>query len=163
MSPISLLGEEKQSGMLSPTHGPKAILYSLQKRLENVHMVMACMNCGHQWHTTVLRSRLQCPKCKGGLIAAIKNDVEFKEILKTFKKKRLGKDEKKMIVRLSKNASLVANYGKDALLVLAGYGIGSDTAARILAKQKKGEELLQEILEAEITYARTRRFWEDKI
>ena len=54
----------------------------------------------------------------------------------------------------------MASYGRDALLALAGYGVGPDTAARILAKQKKEDELLWEILEAEINYARTKKFWD---
>jgi ATP-dependent Lhr-like helicase len=61
--------------------------------------------------------------------------------------------------RVYKNASLVATYGKDAIIVMAGYGIGVDTAARILRKQKKGDELLEEIIKAEITYSKTRQFW----
>jgi len=62
--------------------------------------------------------------------------------------------------RMMKTASLVASHGKKALMVLAGYGIGPDTASRILATQKDGDELLKEILRAEVTYARTRRFWD---
>ena len=68
--------------------------------------------------------------------------------------------EKKEYRRLYKTASLVATYGKNAILVLAGHGVGPDTAARILAKQKKGNELLEEIVKAEITYAKTRQFWD---
>ena len=71
-------------------------------------------------------------------------------------KKEFGKDRG----WLMKNASLVASYGKKAIFVLAGYGIGPDTASRILGKQKDGKELLKKILKAEITYARTRRFWD---
>ena len=76
------------------------------------------------------------------------------------KKKVAEKGDKREIKRFMKSASLVASYGRDALYVLAGYGIGPDTGARILSKQKKGDDLLQEILEAEITYARTKRFWD---
>jgi len=60
----------------------------------------------------------------------------------------------------TKTASLVASYGKDAFLVLAGYGVGPDTAARVLGTQKKGNDLLHEILNAEITYSKTRQFWD---
>jgi ATP-dependent Lhr-like helicase len=59
-------------------------------------------------------------------------------------------------------ATLVSNYGKRALLVLAGRGIGATTAARIL---KPGltdrHSILREIAKAEKEYARTRPFWRD--
>ena len=47
------------------------------------------------------------------------------------------------------------------LLAFAGRGIGADTAARILSSFSEDEEdLLRDILNAEITYARTKRFWD---
>jgi len=61
---------------------------------------------------------------------------------------------------MMKNASLVAAYGKKAIMVMSAHGIGPDTASRILAMGKEGDELLKEILRAETIYARTRRFWD---
>ena len=46
-------------------------------------------------------------------------------------------------------------------MVIAGRGIGPDTAGRILRKQLGADsDLVKAIIEAEITYARTRRFWD---
>jgi ATP-dependent helicase Lhr and Lhr-like helicase len=64
---------------------------------------------------------------------------------------------------------LVLNYGKPAIFALVGRGIGPDTAARILSRYSvsdlyKSEEIqikfLKDILKAELTYARTRGFWD---
>ena len=121
---------------------------------------MICTNCHHQWHSTVARTRLQCPHCAGLMITGIKNQEEQKKFMHLLKQKYIEKEDKKELKRFFKSASLVASYGRDALLTLAGYGIGPDTAARILAKQKKKDELLWEILEAEIIYARTKKFWD---
>ena len=64
----------------------------------------------------------------------------------------------------------ILSYGKFALLALVGRGIGPDTAARILRRYnisqlKKSEEIqikfLRDILKAELTYARTRGFWDN--
>ena len=72
--------------------------------------------------------------------------------------------------RLLKNASLILNYKKFALIALMGRGIGPDTAARILRRYslreiEKSEELeiqfLRDILKAELQYARTRGFWDN--
>tara|TARA_Y100000994_G_C15275007_1_gene268743 strand:- start:149 stop:391 length:243 start_codon:yes stop_codon:yes gene_type:complete len=63
--------------------------------------------------------------------------------------------------KLNKSASLARSNGERAALVIAGRGIGPDTAGRILRKQLGDEsELVKAIIEAEITYARTRRFWD---
>ena len=81
-----------------------------------------------------------------------------------------SKEENKEVKRLHKNASLVLSYGKPAILALVGRGIGPDTAARILsryniAQLNKSEEVqikfLRDILKAELTYARTRGFWDN--
>jgi ATP-dependent Lhr-like helicase len=80
------------------------------------------------------------------------------------------KEEEKEVKRLHKNASLVLSHGKFALLALMGRGIGPDAATRILGKYnktqlEKSEELqiifLRDILKAELTYARTRGFWDN--
>lgn len=48
-----------------------------------------------------------------------------------------------------------------AVIALVGRGVGPDTAARILARYSaEDEEFLRDILTAEVTYARTKRFWD---
>ena len=156
ISPIGLAGEESRKELFLHKNG--AVLHSLKKRLEETRIWLICMNCDHFWRTTIVLAPEypKCPRCGGMMIACIKGKV--KEFLKLLKNERDNKKEK--MKYLSKNASLVASYGKKALLTLAGYGIGPDTAARILARQEEGDDLLRSILEAEITYARTKKFWD---
>jgi len=46
-------------------------------------------------------------------------------------------------------------------MVIAGRGIGPESAGRILRKQLRDEsDLVKAIIESEITYARTRQFWD---
>jgi ATP-dependent Lhr-like helicase len=46
-------------------------------------------------------------------------------------------------------------------VTLAGRGVGPDTAARVLSGFYDDEdEFLRDILSAEITYARTKKFWD---
>lgn len=142
LSPISLEGEKAKQEFLKPMGIDYSTLVSLKKRLEETKIRILCMNCKYSFETRVYRAPLKCPKCSSKMLAVIKKEME-----RNYK-------------WLMKNASLVASYGKKAYIVLAGYGIGPDTAYRILAKQKEGEELLKEILKAEITYARTRQFWD---
>ena len=62
--------------------------------------------------------------------------------------------------KLLKSSSLTNSYGLKAALVMAGRGVGPETAGRILRRQSRTEDdLIRHIMNAEITFARTRRFW----
>ena len=61
---------------------------------------------------------------------------------------------------LSKSAHLVRERGQDALLALAGRGIGPETASRILSvRYLSVDDLIMEIIKSENDFARNRRFW----
>jgi ATP-dependent Lhr-like helicase len=77
------------------------------------------------------------------------------------KKGAEGEEDKKVLKRVYKNANLVMAHGKKAVIALVGRGVGPDTAARILARYHLEEdEFLRDILQAEVNYARTKRFWD---
>lgn len=63
--------------------------------------------------------------------------------------------------RMMKNAAIVQNRGYEAVVCLMGRGVGEATAQRLLRKVQRNnmEGLLEAIHNAEIEYARTRRFW----
>ena len=83
---------------------------------------------------------------------------------KSFKKNMTGKkltsDEKHKFDRAWKVSSLIENFGKIAITVLSGYGVGADTAARILRNMVDEEYLFKQIYEAERQYVVTRGFWD---
>ncbi|MDD5778379.1 MAG: DEAD/DEAH box helicase [Candidatus Thermoplasmatota archaeon] len=143
VSPMSRAAEAMRGEVFRPSGVDDAVLASLKKRLEKTPLTLTCMNCGYRWSTTVGRASPSCPKCSGKMISVT-----------------TGRHGKSTSGGALKTASLVASYGSKAFLVLAGYGIGPDTAARVLATQKEGNDLLREILEAEVTYSRTRQFWD---
>jgi ATP-dependent Lhr-like helicase len=64
-------------------------------------------------------------------------------------------------VRMERNAQIVQQRGIEALICLMARGVGEDTATRILRRVPKNhrEVLLRTIHDAELTYARTRRYW----
>jgi len=79
---------------------------------------------------------------------------------KKLKKKELSNEEMKEFQSMRRSADLVIVYGKKAVLVLAGRGIGPQTAARILSMlQPTKEKLLKDILEAEKEFIRTKKYW----
>ena len=169
LSPIALMGFEAMRGLMVPQKADRSILMALKKRLENTNILLICTNCNNSWTTSVGRADVKptCSRCGAIKIAAIRR--YNKDVVKLLVKQNRTKEEYKEVKRLLKNASLVLSYKKYALLALMGRGIGPDTAARILRRYdwrelEKSEELelnfLRDILKAELTYARTRGFWE---
>ncbi|WP_048151957.1 DEAD/DEAH box helicase [Palaeococcus ferrophilus] len=145
------------------------VLELFRKRLEESEVVLLCTNCGWNARTRVgrLRSRLddwRCPKC-GSLMLAVAHPIDaelfVKAVKKMKKKEKLEKEEEKAYRKLIKASDLIQSYGWEAILALSAYGVGPDTAARLLG-QYRGEALLVALLEAERTFIRTRRFWEVK-
>lgn len=170
LSPISLAGLEKIKGLMVPQRADRSILMALKKRLEDLEITLVCTNCNNKWDTTVRRAgeKPKCSRCGAIKIAMLRR--YNKDLVKLLTKKDRTKEEDKEVKRIHKNASLILSYGQIGLIALAGRGIGPDTAARILRKYnlnqlKKSEELqikfLKDILKAELTYARTRGFWDD--
>jgi len=83
-----------------------------------------------------------------------------KIIQKKYSGKKITADEKHKLDRSWKVSSLIENFGNTALVVLSGFGVGADTAARIL-RNMVGEDLLyKQIYEAERQYVMTRGFWD---
>ena len=122
---------------------------------------MSCLNCGSQWRLKPREAGrfIVCHSCGGQMIAALNG--YNRDTIKLVKKKDLKEDEEKEVRRLFKNASLVQSQGRRAMLAFAGRGIGADTAARIMAGFVQNEDdFLRDILNAEINYARTKRFWD---
>ena len=169
LSPIGLAGFETIKGLMAPQRADRTILMALRNRLEETGITLACTNCYHMWNTTVgrVQKRLHCPNCGAIKICALHRNS--RDLAKLLSKKQRTSQENREIIRLHKNASLVLNYGKIALMALMGRGIGPDTAARILRRYnrmelEKSEELylkfLRDILKAELNYARTRGFWD---
>jgi ATP-dependent Lhr-like helicase len=161
LSPIGRAGLERSKEMMTPQRADHSILMALKKRLEEEQMHMTCLNCKAQWRLRVREAKkhVVCDRCGGSMVAALSN--YNKGSVDLLSKKKLTDEEKKEVRRVFKNADLVRNHGRKALLALAGRGVGADTAGRIISSYHEGEDdLLRNILAAEINYAKTKRFWD---
>jgi len=170
LSPIAVAGFETIRGLMVPQRADRSILMALKKRLEDTDITFVCTNCNHRWNTSVKRAdtKPKCPQCGAIKIAVVRR--HNRDLAKLLAKKERTSEENKELKRLHKNASLVISHGKYALMTLMGRGIGPDTAARVLRRYDareldKSDELqikfLRDILKAELTYARTRGFWDN--
>lgn len=66
------------------------------------------------------------------------------------------------LAKARRAADLVLSYGRKAIIAQAVYGIGPQTAAKILAKMHDDEEsFYKDLLEAKLKFISTRPFWSD--
>ncbi|MDR1954875.1 MAG: ATP-dependent helicase, partial [Candidatus Methanoplasma sp.] len=161
VSHIGLEGIERSKELMQPVRADHSILMALKNRLEEEVLYASCLNCMNQWRLRVSDApkRFSCPRCGGNMIALLKGYE--RESIKCIKMKERGEQEKKDALRVSRNANLVNEYGKRAAVVLAGRGIGPDSASRILRSMHADEDdFLRDIMNAEILYAKTKRFWD---
>lgn len=141
------------------------VLRMMEERLNSKKFRLICMAADH-WDSvrtiSTLDDDVRCPICESRMIAAIsptKKDLR-KIISKRVRGEKLTRSEEKELKAASLTAELVSRYGKTALLVLAGRGIGATTASRILRPGLKDRlEILKAIAEGELQYERTRPYW----
>jgi ATP-dependent Lhr-like helicase len=144
----------------------KGIIELVKERLEKTKHRLICIRCG-KWERTMetkeMPETISCSKCRSKLITTtfLSDDDLTKIIVKRLNGSKLSRDENHKFDRAWKVASLINNFGRRALIVLAGYGIGADTAARILRNYVDDDEIYRNIYEAERQYVMTRRFWND--
>ncbi|MDY6986088.1 MAG: DEAD/DEAH box helicase [Candidatus Thermoplasmatota archaeon] len=158
-SEISRIGLTKEQ-IVSPLRSEHEILSLLKERLENSDIMLFCMNCKKYQQVTKVRrvSSTKCPLC-GSIRITVLRPWE-KEKLAALRKK--NSEEEKVIKDLYVVSNLFNSYGKSLLLAIAANGVGATTAMRVLRSTRRGDEetLLRKILEAELTYARTKDFWD---
>lgn len=150
----------------SPAGIDKGVMDMIKKRLAGTGHRLVCARCG-RWQlackTSEVPERLACPHCRGRQIAVtFPADLDLPGLVrKRHRGGRLSADERRRLARAWKTSSLIEGFGRTAVVVLSGYGIGADTAARILRDMADdGDGLYRQIYEAERRYVLTRGFWD---
>ena len=151
----------------NPANIDKEMLLKVKTRLMQTKQRLICARCG-LWQQVMTANEthpLRCKYCKGQQITCT---YEYDhELVKIIQKKHHGKkltsDENKSFQKAWKVSSLLSSFGKTALIVMAAYGVGPDTGARILKNSVEDDEdyLIKQIIIAEKTYTLTRGFWKD--
>ena len=141
------------------------VLRMMEERLLSKQFRMICMAENH-WNSirtiTTMEDIVTCPICDSRMISVLQlSDKDFPKLLeKRLRGESLTKEEEKKYRAASLTAELVSRYGKTALLVLAGRGIGATTASRILSPGLNERlQILRAIAKGELQYERTRPYW----
>jgi ATP-dependent Lhr-like helicase len=149
----------------SPSSLDQGILDLIKNRLSKTRHRLVCCRCG-KWEMAVqtcdVKGALACPYCRGRQITAtFYSDYDLPGIIRRkHAGKRLSAEEAHKFDRAWKVSSLVESFGSTAILVMSGYGVGADTAARILRDMVDEETLYRQIYQAERQYVMTRGFWD---
>jgi len=167
-------GIQERKELMMPSQADWFILLALKQRLMEARLRLICINCNSTWTRTVEDAtpgeEHTCSRCSGTMVAAVssRNEDAVKDLEKWKRvRERFDPEDaehvrlKRAYERLRLMASLISSHGASALICIAGRGIGPTGTARILAKGAKDEKaFLRLILQAELTFAKTKRFWD---
>ncbi|MBN2042923.1 MAG: DEAD/DEAH box helicase [Candidatus Aenigmarchaeota archaeon] len=165
LSPLGEAGLSRKFEIVAPEKPESEIFGLFRKRLMSTKMGLVCMNCGEIFSSYSIENvpdEIKCRHCAAKLIGYAPQKYvreASRMVRKTIRGEELEKEEKKHYMMMMDSASMILHHGKDAILALAGRGVGPKTAARILRKNVKEDDLLRAILDEEKRFARTKRFW----
>lgn len=164
LSSFGEFGLIRKYEIVAPDKPESEILEAFRNRLMTSSARLVCCNCGGMDITYRLKNlpeKIECPICQARLIGVIHpNSTARAKIIKKYTaKKNMTAGETHAMNEILDGASIVLSHGKDAIIALSGRGVGPKVIVRILDKVRKGNDLFKEILEAEKTYVRTKRFW----
>ena len=161
-TPIGAAGQQSGGEFVTPENADASVIETVKDRIRSDRIKLLCLHCT-DWERTTRIKRVQdqptCPECESTRIAALNPwDEETPQAVTTTDK---DDDESRRTERAYRSGSLVQSHGKQAVIALAGRGVGPDTAARILNNHREREaDFYRDILEAERKYARTKSFWD---
>jgi len=143
----------------------KNIYEAIEKRLLEEELFFLCIACKNSFIRKVssLENQITCYKCGSIKVAALNPyDKEIMEAVKAFKSSdmRFLKKLSNAFKRIILSAELISHYGKIAAFVMAAKGIGPEFARRLLINWNGDKQsLLKTIIEYEVNFLRTRRYW----
>jgi ATP-dependent Lhr-like helicase len=152
------LSPKSERDLLLPAWSDSQLRERLETRLLAERCVLICLNCSDKSRKRVgrMEDRIEaCPSCNGTMRACSPERME--SLLVDWVASR----DPKVRARMQKNAELIKTHGLDAVLALMGRGVGEETATRLLRGHTRGNRvsLLRSIHNAELQYAKTRRYW----
>jgi ATP-dependent Lhr-like helicase len=122
-----------------------------------------CTFCGIEFSETISEigsnEKIRCVSCKSPMVTIDKEG--YAEIIKLKKEgKKLKQKEQADYINMIKVASLIEAYGARAIIALSTYGVGADTAARILKMLRKDDRLfLADLINAQKNFIKNRKYW----
>ena len=151
--------------LVAPETVERDTIERLRYSLDNMTVDLLCFECGALMQAIVVKAlskKPSCSSCSSGLLAVSSWSTDFltRILEKKLKAKPLEEGEIDALSRARRSADLVLSYGKRAVVAQCVYGIGPQTASRILAKMHdEDRSFYKDLLEAKLKFITTRPFW----
>jgi ATP-dependent Lhr-like helicase len=121
-----------------------------------------CANLSSEITIANLSAHPSCENCGSLLLAPVfwSSGYVTSVLRKKRAKQSLDESEQKALTRARRSADLVIAYGKRAVVAQSVYGIGPQTASRVLSKMHESDdEFYKDLLEAKLQFITNRPFW----
>jgi ATP-dependent Lhr-like helicase len=151
---------------VAPDSLGKTAYQRMKATVLSIRVEMVCMKCGTSQGRSAIAELPEEPCCvtcgSGLLVPCFWGSERVRELLEKRREHRLSEEERTELARARRSADLVLAYGRKAVVALSVYGIGPQTASRILAEMHDDEqEFYRSLLEAKLKFVTTRQFWRD--
>jgi ATP-dependent Lhr-like helicase len=169
LSPLARIGMEeisRRGEIVSPERLRAIIRLSANARLESTFLVVACTKC---WSYVELKKVVEletikyCERCGSTYLGITPESYEtvFSISLKARSGSELHGKNEKIYKNLIKTAEMRVKNGHIVDLVVAGKGLRISDVERVVERIKKGEDVIDAIMEAERESLRRRYFFSE--
>jgi ATP-dependent Lhr-like helicase len=137
----------------------------LRVSIEGRSIDLLCFECGTlttEMNIGGLPDHPACESCASRLLAPVfwSSAYTTSILRKRREKQKLDENDQKALMKARRSADLVIAYGKKAVIAQSVYGIGPQTASRVLSKMHENdEEFYKDLLEAKLQFITTRPYW----
>ncbi len=151
--------------LIAPENVAADNMARLRVSIEARPIDLLCFDCAHLT-TDIMISRLSehpsCERCGSRLLAPVfwSSGYVASVLQKKREKQSLDDNDQKALTRARRSADLVIAYGKRAVIAQSVYGIGPQTASRVLSRMHDNDdEFYKDLLEAKLQFITTRPYW----
>jgi ATP-dependent helicase Lhr and Lhr-like helicase len=151
--------------LIAPENVATDNMARLRISIEGRSIDMLCFDCSNLVTEVSVGSLPEhpfCQKCGSKLLAPLfwSSAYAAKILHKKREKQLLDENEQRALTRTRRSADLVIAYGRRAVIAQSVYGIGPQTAGRVLSKMHESDdEFYRDLLEAKLQFIATRPFW----
>ena len=139
---------------------------SLKASLMKETVSLLCFSCASlQEYVRVgdLEETPMCPSCKSPLLAVLFYGARYAKFSLEERRKgqKVSEEEAEILSRARRSADIVLSYGKNGVIALSVYGIGPQTASKILSRMHETEEAFyKDLMQAKLKFIETKPYWD---
>ena len=145
---------------------PSDSVSSMRASIEKEWASLFCFDCGYLKEIVTIGSLHDtpvCENCRSRLLSVLFYGAQSAKGAWTKKKKGqpLSSEESSALTKARRTADVVLAYGKKGAIALSVYGIGPQSALRVLSKMHDSdEEFYQDLLKTKLKFIETKRYWD---